>query len=304
MKKPCRIIVTGRNGQVARSLLERASTHEDTKVIALGRPELDLERPDTIAATITRHRPDLIVSAAGHTAVDQAEEEAARTMTINAVAPGEIAKAAALLYVPVIHLSTDYVFDGTKSAPYTESDATAPVSIYGRSKLQSEIAVARSNPNHVILRTAWFFSPFGHNFLKTMLRLAESRTVVRVVDDQVGCPTSTLNLADGILTVARNLLERDDPALRGVFHLVASGSGSWADFAEEIFHQSRLRGGPSAEVERIPSSEYPTPARRPANSRLDCARVLALHGVSLPPWRDSVAAVVESIGSASGVRGE
>lgn len=304
MRKPCRIIVTGRTGQVARSLLERAEALDAIEVIALGRPELDLERPDTIAATMTGLRPDLIVSAAAHTAVDQAEDEASLAVTVNAVAPGEIARAAALLGIPVIHLSTDYVFDGTRSAPYVESDAPAPVSVYGRSKLQGEIAVARSNPNHVILRTAWLYGPFGRNFLKTMLRLAENRKVLRVVDDQVGCPTSTLDLAEGILAIASNLLERDDAALRGVFHLAASGSGSWADFAEEIFHQSQLRGGPSAEVERIPSSEYPTAARRPANSRLDCARVLALHGVSLPPWRDSVAAVVESIGLAPGVRGE
>lgn len=295
MKTPCRIVVTGRNGQVARSLGERVLAHEAIDVIALGRPELDLQRPDTIAATITGLQPDLIVSAAAYTAVDQAEGEAPLAMAVNAVAPGEIAKAAALLGVPVIHLSTDYVFDGTKPAPYIESDAAAPVSVYGRSKLQGEIAVAGFNPDHVILRTAWLYGPFGRNFLKTMLRLAESRKVVRVVDDQIGCPTSTLDLADGILAIAYNLLERDDPALRGVFHLAASGSGSWADFAEEIFRRSRLRGGPSAEVERIPTSEYPTAARRPANSRLDCARVLALHGVILPPWHDSVAAVVESM---------
>lgn len=281
-----RIVVTGQNGQVARSLRERAMAQSE--VITLGRPELDLSRPDKIAAAMADFRPDLIVSAAAYTTVDEAEKEASLAMMVNAVAPGEIAKAAATLGVPLIHLSTDYVFDGAKPAPYTESDTPAPVSVYGRSKLQGEVAVARY-PNHVILRTAWLYGPFGGNFLKTMLRLAESRKVVRVVDDQVGCPTSTLDLADGILAIASNLLERDDPALRGVFHLVASGSGSWADFAEEIFHQSQLRGGPSAEVERIPTSEYPTAARRPANSRLDCARVLARHGVSLPHWRKSVA---------------
>jgi dTDP-4-dehydrorhamnose reductase len=290
-----RIVVTGRDGQVARSLRERAGAGKDIDVIALGRPEFDLERPDSVAAILARHRPDLIVSAAAYTAVDQAEAEAPLAMAVNAAAPGEIAGVAALLGIPVIHLSTDYVFDGTKAAPYVESDATAPVSVYGRSKLQGEAAVARYNPDHLILRTAWLYSPFGRNFLKTMLKLAESRDVVRVVGDQVGCPTSTLDLADGIIAIARNLLERDDPALRGVFHLAANGSGSWADFAEEIFRQSRLCGGPWAEVERIPTSVYPTAVRRPANSRLDCARALALHGVTLPHWRDSVAAVVKAL---------
>lgn len=295
MKGACRILVTGRNGQMARSLRKCAERRKDVELTLLGRPEFDLARPNGIAEAIMRIRPDLIVSAAAYTAVDQAEDEAPLAMAVNAVAPGEIARAAALLGIPVIHLSTDYVFDGTKSAPYTESDTAAPLGVYGRSKLAGEKAVAGANPDHVILRTAWLYGPFGGNFLTTMLRLAESRRTVRVVDDQIGNPTSALDLADAILIIARNLLERGDPALRGVFHLAGSGSGSRADFAEEIFRQSRLRGGASAEIERIRSSEYPSAAKRPANSRLDCARAHTLHGVSLPAWKTSVAAAVRSL---------
>ena len=287
-----RVVVTGCNGQVARSLRSQAAAQDDLELVFAGRPELDLAHPETIVDTIARMRPDLVVSAAAYTAVDQAEREEPIAMAINAVAPGRMAEATAMLGVPLVHISTDYVFDGMKVAPYSESDPVAPLGAYGRTKLAGEIAVAAANPDHVILRTAWLYSPFGHNFLKTMLRLAQGREIVRVVDDQFGNPTSTLDLADGILAIAHNLLKRDDPQMRGLFHLVADGSASWADFAEEIFRCSRKSGGPSATVERIPSSDYPTPARRPANSRLDCSRVLSAHGVRLPSWEMSVAAAV------------
>lgn len=290
-----RIVVTGRNGQVARSLREQAAAHRDLELVFAGRPELDLTRPETIAEAVTKLRPDLVVSAAAYTNVDRAESEEALAMTVNAVAPGEIARATAMLDVPIIHLSTDYVFDGTKSAPYVETDLVAPLGAYGRSKLAGEIGVAAANPNHVILRTAWLYSPFGRNFLKTMLCLAQSRDRVPVVDDQRGNPTSTLDLAGAILTVAGNLLARDDPALRGIFHLAARGSSSWVDFAEEIFRCSLLCGGPAAIVARIPASNYPTPAGRPANSCLDCTRILAAHGVQLPQWNVPIEAVVRPL---------
>lgn len=290
-----RIVVTGRNGQVARSLHEQAVAHGDLELVFAGRPELDLARPETVAEAVTNLRPDLVVSAAAYTQVDRAESEETLAMTVNAVAAGEIARATAMLGVPIIHLSTDYVFDGTKSTPYVESDPVGPLGVYGRSKLAGELAVAAASPDHVILRTTWLYSPFGRNFLKTMLRLAQNRDCVRVVDDQTGTPTSTSDLAGAILTIAGNLLERDDPALRGIFHLAAGGSTSWADFAEEIFRCSQVCGGPSATVEHIPASEYPTPARRPANSRLDCSRILDLHGVRLPQWKSSVEAAVRPV---------
>lgn len=289
-----RILVTGRDGQVARSLRERAAAHGDFDLVFAGRPELDLARPGTVAEAVVGQRPDLVVSAAAYTAVDQAEREVEAAMAVNAVAPGEIARGAALLGVPVIHLSTDYVFDGAKRAPYAESDPAAPLGVYGHSKLLGEQAVARATANHAVLRTAWLYGPLGRNFLRTMLRLAQEREVVRVVDDQIGNPTSTLDLADAILAIARNLLRSDDPALRGVFHLAAGGSASWADFAEEIFRCSPSFDGPAAAVERITTADYPTPVRRPADSRLDCARVLAFHGVGLPHWKASVRPAVEA----------
>jgi dTDP-4-dehydrorhamnose reductase len=286
-----RMVVTGREGQVVRSLLERGQGSA-FEVVALGRPDLDLFDPDRIEAALRRAHPDVIVSAAAYTAVDRAETDEAAVHAANAVAPGRIAAAAASLGVPVVHLSTDYVFDGTKTAPYVEDDPVGPASAYGRTKLSGERAVAVATENHVILRTAWVYSPFGRNFLKTMLHLAESRERIDVVDDQVGNPTSALAIADGILAVAGNLLASDVPQLRGLFHMTGAGEASWADFATEIFAASARRGVPSAAVGRIATSAYPTPARRPANSRLDCAKLERVHGVRLGDWKQAVAETV------------
>lgn len=290
--KARRMVVTGREGQVVRSLLERGSLGGGFEVIALGRPALDLGDPDGIGADLQQAQPDVIVSAAAYTAVDRAETDEAAAHVVNAVAAGRIGAAAALLGVPVIHLSTDYVFDGEKPEPYVETDLVGPTSAYGRTKLAGERAVAEATDNYVILRTAWVYSPFGRNFLKTMLQLAESRDHINVVDDQVGNPTSALDIADGILAVAGNLLQSDAPNLRGTFHMTASGAASWAVFATEIFAASARHGGPRAEVGRIPSSAYPTPARRPANSRLDCGKLERTHGVRLNDWRHTTAETV------------
>ncbi len=290
-----RMVVTGREGQVVLSLLERGANDGRFEVIALGRPELDLSAPETIEAALREARPDVIVSAAAYTAVDQAETDEEAATVINGVAAGKIAQVAAALGVPVIHLSTDYVFDGSKTEAYVESDPVAPIGAYGRSKLAGEQAVAAATQNHAILRTAWVYSPFGKNFLKTMLKLAETRDSLNVVDDQVGNPTSALDIADTVLTVASNLLGSDDPALRGTFHMTGTGEGSWADFAIEIFARSKLAGGSTAEVGRIPSSAYPTPAKRPANSRLDCSLLELRHGTRLPDWKQSTAIIVERL---------
>jgi dTDP-4-dehydrorhamnose reductase len=289
------MVVTGRQGQVALSLFERGEADGYFEVIALGRPELDLADPKTIDVALRIARPDVIVSAAAYTAVDQAESEEGTATIINGIAAGKIAETAASLGVPIIHISTDYVFDGSKSSAYTETDAVAPIGAYGRSKLAGERAVAAAAVDFAILRTAWVYSPFGKNFLKTMLRLAESRDSLNVVDDQIGNPTSALDIADSALTVAANLLASDDPALRGIFHTAGTGEGSWADFATEILARSAFFGGPSAEVIRIPSDQYPTPARRPANSRLDCRLIGARHGVNLPNWKQSTATIVERL---------
>lgn len=287
-----RMVVTGREGQVVRSLLERGALSARFDIVTLGRPELDLCDPDRIDAALRQARPDVIVSAAAYTAVDRAETEEAEAHVINAAAPGRIAGIAADLGVPVIHLSTDYVFNGEKAEPYLETDPVGPTSAYGRTKLSGERAVAEVTDNHVILRTAWVYSPFGRNFLKTMLTLAKSRDRVDVVDDQHGNPTSALGIADGILAVASNLLDSDAPQLRGIFHMTGSGSASWADFAMEIFAASARHGGPAAFVGRIPSSAYPTPARRPANSQLDCGRLERTHGVRLGDWKRATAETV------------
>ncbi|MFB2551224.1 dTDP-4-dehydrorhamnose reductase [Ensifer soli] len=287
-----RILVTGREGQVVTALVERGALHPDIVIEPLGRPDLDLADTAAIAAAIVAARPDVIVSAAAYTAVDLAETETATAHAVNALAPGEIGKAAAHLGVPVVHLSTDYVFDGSKAAPYEETDPVAPLGVYGATKREGEVALAAATADHAILRTAWVYSPFGKNFLKTMLRVAMTRDHLTVVDDQVGNPTSALDIADAVITVARNLATRSDPDLRGVFHMTGSGEASWADFAVEIFDVSRAAHGPSAEVKRIPTRDYPTPAKRPANSRLDCSRLARIHGVTLPDWKISTAAVV------------
>jgi len=290
-----RLLVTGREGQVVRSLLERSALHPDIEILATGRPEFDLGAPGTLAAVIKGAHPDLIVSAAAYTAVDQAETEEGLARIVNAQAAGAISETARALQIPVIHLSTDYVFDGNKRSAYVETDPVAPVSAYGRTKLAGEEIVALTTDNHVILRTAWVHSPFGKNFLKTMLRLAETRDTVNVVADQFGTPTSALDIADAVIAIARNLMASREPALRGVFHLTNSGRASWADFAEEIFQVSAGLGGPIASVGRIPASDYPTPARRPANSQLDCTKLAAVHGVRLPDWTQSTRTVVTRV---------
>jgi dTDP-4-dehydrorhamnose reductase len=287
-----RMVVTGQKGQVVRSLVERASASLRFEIVALGRPDLDLLRTDEIAPVIESARPDIIISAAAYTAVDQAESDQEAATRINGTAVGRIAHAAARMDVPIIHLSTDYVFDGSKSAPYTENDPTAPISAYGRSKLAGESALANATDNYAILRTAWVYSPFGRNFLRTMLKLAQIRETIGVVDDQIGNPTSALDIANSIFLIAENLLSSDDAGLRGIFHMTGRGQASWADFASEIISQSARLGGPTAIVERVSSNAYPTPAARPANSRLDCSRLFEIHGVQLPDWRQSTAEII------------
>ena len=288
-----RIVVTGREGQVARSLAERAALRPDIDLIALGRPNLDLLDPAAIYRAVAAARPDLVVSAAAYTAVDQAEDEPDLAYAINAVGAGAVAAAAAAAGAPVIHLSTDYVFSGDKAGHYVEDDPTGPTSAYGRSKLAGEVAVAAANPRHVILRTAWVYSPFGKNFAKTMLRLAETRETVSVVADQWGNPTSALDIADGILHIAAALAA--GTASSGIFHLAGTGATNWAGFAEAVFTASEALGGPSAKVVPITTADYPTKARRPANSRLDCARLDATFGWRAPDWQVSCRAVVERL---------
>ncbi|AMM84510.1 dTDP-4-dehydrorhamnose reductase [Martelella sp. AD-3] len=285
-----RIAVSGKNGQIARSMREAAGP--DCEVVLVGRPEFDLGQQESIEPAFIAARPDVIVSAAAYTAVDDAEGEPDRAFALNGEGAGEVARVADMLNIPVLHISTDYVFDGSKDAPYQEDDATNPLSVYGASKLRGEELVRQNAPNSVILRTAWVYSPFGTNFVATMLRLAETRSALSVVADQKGCPTSALDIAQAVLIIAARLNADDDPRLRGIFNLTGSGEAVWADFAELIFDEYNLRTGKAVRVNRISTTEYPTRATRPANSRLTGDKLKHVYGISLPDWRVSARAVV------------
>lgn len=290
-----RLIVTGTNGQVALALMERGAA-QGVSVAAIGRswrPGLDLADPAGVASVLNAVEGDVIVNAAAYTAVDKAESEEELAMRINGEGAGAVARVAAKRGLPLLHLSTDYVFDGALDRPWREDDPTGPVGAYGRSKLAGEQAVLRENPGATILRTAWVYSPFGANFVKTMLRLGESREEVSVVADQQGAPTAALDIADALIAIARKrLAEPANPALSGVFHMTGGGEASWADFAEEIFAEAERHGRKAVRVRRIATADYPTPARRPANSRLDNAKLARLFGVALPDWRPSTRACV------------
>src|SRR5271167_41472 len=250
-----RLIVTGTQGQVARSLFERAPAHA-IEVELVGRPDLDLTDALSIAEGLAGRRADVVVNAAAYTAVDRAETEEDLATRVNASGAGLVAAAARRLGAPVIHISTDYVFDGALDRPYREHDAPAPVGAYGRSKLAGENAVAAANPDHVILRTAWVYSPFGANFVKTMLRLGENRSELNVVADQRGAPTSALDIADGVIAVARRLAtSKDREGLTGVFNLTGAGQATWAEFAEAIFAEAASRGRKPVAVRPISTAQ-------------------------------------------------
>jgi dTDP-4-dehydrorhamnose reductase len=292
-----RLLVTGTKGQVASALAARATLDRD--VVCVGRPALDLAAPKDVESLFASHAPDVIVSAAAYTAVDHAEQDQEAAYAINARGAGVVARAAAALGLPLIHLSTDYVFDGSADRPLREDDPTGPLGVYGASKLEGEAAVARATADHVILRTAWVYGASGSNFMRTMLKLAPTREEIRVVADQHGAPTSASAIAAAIMAVADNLVARpQDVSLRGVFHMTASnGPASWADFAQEIFRLSKERGGPSARVVPITTAEYPTPARRPQWSLLDSSKLERIHGVRMKDWKDELSVVIDEIAS-------
>ncbi|PTE09468.1 dTDP-4-dehydrorhamnose reductase [Mesorhizobium helmanticense] len=290
-----RLVVTGREGQVARSLVERAHARPDFEVVVLGRPELDLAKPETIAPALAIARPDLVVSAAAYTAVDQAEDEPDLAFAVNGAGAGHVAEATARIGKPVIHLSTDYIFDGGGERAYTENDKPAPRSVYGASKLAGEHAVAKANPRHLILRTAWVYSPFGRNFVKTMLRLATDRDEIAVVADQWGNPTSALDIADAILHLAAMLYGNKGFASFGVYHFAGTGETSWSGFARHILDTSQAFGGPYARVRDIATVDYPTKAQRPRNSRLSTEKFRSVFGWTAPDWPGATSRVVEQL---------
>jgi dTDP-4-dehydrorhamnose reductase len=294
-----RIVVTGKHGQVARALAE-VGPSLGVDVLPIGRPELDLEAPATIERALRAAAPDIIVNAAGYTAVDQAELERETAFAVNGTGARVVAEAARAIGVPILHLSTDYVFDGNKTSAYVEGDLAAPASAYGASKLAGEQAVAAATGDHVILRTAWVYAPYGKNFVRTMLALAASRDEVRVVADQCGTPTYSPDIAVAIVGIAQNVLRNPwDQLLRGIFHLAGSGETTWAGFASAIFAFLVAKGLRNPALTPIASVDYPTAARRPANSRLDCTKLARLHGIELPSWRDSLGICLERLTSST-----
>ena len=281
------ILVAGKTGQLARCLVE-AARGRGTALVALGRPELDLTQPELLARAIAAHAPRAVVNAAAYTAVDKAEAEPALAMAVNRDGAGALAAAAARLEVPFVHVSTDYVFDGRKEAPYREEDAPSPLGAYGRSKREGEAAVRAACPAGVILRTSWVYSPFGQNFVTTMLRLAATREKVQVVDDQRGAPTAACDLAAAILDLADHLTDQRTDDRGGVYHLAGAGETTWYGFAAAIFAGWARRGRRVPILEPIATAQYPTAARRPQNSRLDCSKIARVFGLRLPPWRSSL----------------
>ena len=286
-----RILVIGKNGQLARSLA--AGRFKGVEILCVGRPELDLTDGKSIDNAFSDANADVVINAAAYTAVDQAETEEAEAIAVNARGAEAIAAAAARHGLPLIHVSTDYVFDGELDRPYNELDAVAPVSAYGRSKLAGERAVTAANTHNVIVRTAWLMSPYGKNFCKTMLRLAQSKSELSVVSDQVGSPTYVPHLAAALIDIAKRLV--DDPGRQhgGVYHLVNQGHASWFDVATFIMSAAAKQGHRAAQISAISSDQYPTPVRRPVNSRLDCSKAKKAFDLELPHWMDGIDTCVE-----------
>jgi len=288
------ILIAGRNGQVAKCLQELAAVAR-VPAVALGRRELDLERHDGFESVIAAVAPSAIINTAAYTAVDQAESHEASAFGINRDGAAALACVAARMNIPFVHLSTDFVFDGSKQGPYVESDIPAPLNVYGASKLAGEIAVLSACPFATVIRSAWIYSPYGSNFVRTMLQLSETRSIVRVVDDQRGNPTSALDLAAAVLQIAQRSQNVDLGATAGVYHLVGGGEATWHGFAAAIFAGLARRGVRVPRLEPINTEEYPTPARRPRNSRLNSSNAERVFGIRLPPWRRSLEACLDQL---------
>lgn len=279
------VLIFGQTGQVATELARRAP-----HAVFLGRDAADLADPAACAAAIRAHAPAAVINAAAYTAVDRAEQDVALATRVNADAPGAMADVCAALGTPLVQISTDYVFDGSGTAPWRPDDAPAPLSAYGRTKLAGERAVARAGGAHVILRTSWVFSAHGGNFVRTMLRLSRERAALTVVDDQVGGPTPAAAIAHACLTVADQL--RADPGKAGIYHFAGAPDTSWKGFAEAIF----AIAGRGAAVTGIATDDWPTPAPRPRNSRLDCNATQTAFGIARPDWRAGLRDVLAELG--------
>ena len=283
-----RLLVFGRTGQVATELRQQGGA----AVTALGRAEADLSDPEACARAVATAEADAVINAAAWTAVDKAEAEEAAATVINAEAPAAMARAAAARGLPFVQISTDYVFPGTGTAPWRTGDATAPLNAYGRSKRLGEDRVRAAGGPHAILRTSWVVSAHGANFVKTMLRLGAERERLSIVADQVGGPTPAADIARACRVIAERLAQ--EPGLSGTYHFAAAPEVSWADFAREIFAQADV----TCTVADIPTAEYPTPARRPLNSRLDCSATEAAFGLARPDWRAGLRDILRELGAA------
>ncbi len=293
MSSGCRVLVIGRSGQLATELA-RANWPAGWQVTCTGTPELDLRQPEQAASAVTAAAPDIVVNAAAYTDVEKAESEPAMARLVNAIGPAAIARSCAALGAPFITISTDYVFDGSKPQPYSETDTVNPTSAYGRSKAEGEALVREALAQHVILRTSWVFSPFGTNFVKTMRRLGGERPLLRVVDDQRGCPTAAADLARAVVMVCNALMAGGSHT--GTFHVANKGATSWHGFAAAIFEGLAARGEAiPQQLVPITTAEYPTKTKRPANSVLDCTRFEQSFGLVMRPWRDALSDCLDEL---------
>ncbi|WP_455372187.1 dTDP-4-dehydrorhamnose reductase [Limibacillus halophilus] len=278
-----RILLLGKSGQLARALVRAVGKSGDFDLVQLGRPELDVTDAAALSEAILEGKPDILVNATAYTAVDRAEDEPEAAFAVNAAAPEAMGKAAAEIGCPVVHVSTDYVFSGEAARPWRPEDPTGPEGVYGASKLAGERALLAAQPQSVILRTGWLYAAQGANFLNTMLRLAESRDQLAVVDDQTGCPTLVDDLAEAILSVCRRVLAGE--GRWGVYHYGGAGAVTWYDFAQAIFEEARDRGLPAAEVSRTTTAAFGARAPRPTYSVLDCSSLERDYGIGQKEWR-------------------
>ena len=287
------ILITGGSGQVGRSLLLHQAVLP-LPCVAPSSRDFDLADRQSITHYLQNNKLSAIINAGAYTAVDQAETDADRAKAINTDAPEMFAYYCKANHIPLIHISTDYVFSGDKKTAYNEQDETDPLGVYGQTKLSGEQAILASGCRAVIIRTAWVVSPYGKNFIKTMLRLAETREEISVVADQKGCPTGAQDLADAVLVITSRLL-RDKDCATGLYHCINQGETTWADLARFVMAKSAQLNGPSVIIKNITTAEYPTPANRPLNSRLSCIKLKQDFGLEMRPWQDMVTEVVAAI---------
>lgn len=292
-----RILIVGAAGQLGSEL--QRSLAQDGEIIAAHRGDADLTMPEQLRALVRRAAPDVILNAAAYTAVDRAESEPELAMAVNALAPGTLAQEALRSGALLVHYSTDYVFDGSKTAPWEETDTPNPLGVYGASKLAGEQAIRAAGGRHLILRTSWVYGPHGNNFLLTMLRLGRERSVLNVVDDQVGSPTTSIELANATQAIVRGILSAQygpSDAWTGTYHMTCSGCVSWCGFAQAIFARAgALLQGNTPTVNPIPSAAYPTAAKRPHNSVLSNEKLFARFGVRLAPWQSALDEVMQAL---------